>query len=144
MNLEHRNDKRTDGASPLAWELLVRDDRTDWKRYNIHETEGSAQRALERVSGEPLQAKVRPLYALEWISIHERRPRIDGKTVYLGLSDQGIVGCFNALRGLRCPSSGEVYWHCDYLTDAGDTEVLSGLAYWMAVPVPELAGAQPG
>ena len=115
MNQEHRNDKRTDGASPLAWELLVRDDRTDWNRYNIHETERSAQKALERVSGEPLQVRIRPLYALEWVSVHERRP-----------------------------SSDEVYWHCDYLTDASDTAVLSGLAYWMAAPMPELAEELPG
>lgn len=123
------------GITPLAWELLVRDQRTDWKRYNLYETEKAATNAMERTKGEPLQLKVRPLYALEWVSVRDRRPRIDDETIYLGMNDQGFTGCFNHMRGAKCPSTGEVYWHCDYLTAEEDIAVLSGLAYWMPLPV---------
>ena len=88
-NLPIPQSRSTDGLggmTPLAWELLVRDQRTDWRRYSIYETEKAAINTMERAKGEPLQLKVRPLYALEGISVRDRpdcktcanRGRIDG------------------------------------------------------------------
>lgn len=55
------------GMTPAAWELLVRDSKTGWQRYNLYETEQAANKAVDRMKGEPLLLKVRPLYALDWL-----------------------------------------------------------------------------
>ena len=49
--------------TPRAWELQVRRADTEWKRYNIYETQRLAIAAMKRAEGPPLELKIVPLYA---------------------------------------------------------------------------------
>ena len=78
-----------------------------------------------------------------WQDIDDERPRIDGEAVFIGVNNQGYAGCFNHLRGLKCPNSGIVTWQADYLTAEEDVQILSGLKFWMPLPPPNGQGKRP-
>ena len=47
---------------PRAAELMVRDGKTDWRRYNVYDDVKTAQWHADKVQGPPLLIEVVPLY----------------------------------------------------------------------------------
>ena len=53
------------GAEPVAWRVMVRDSKTEWRQYALYETEKAAQNTVKKVEGAPLQVRAEPLYAAQ-------------------------------------------------------------------------------
>jgi len=71
-----------------------------------------------------------------WVSVADKRPYIDLDVHYLGINSNGFMCTFNALTGIKCPSTGDVFWYCEMETAEESTRQMSGLTHWMPLPQP--------
>ena len=79
-----------EAPEPVAWRVMVRDSKTEWRQYALYETEKAAQSTVKKVEGDPLQVMAQPLYAAPqpaWQPI-ETAPK-DGTAVLLA-NDCGV------------------------------------------------------
>lgn len=76
-------------VEPVAWRVMVRDSKTEWRQYALYETEKAAQSTVKKVKGDPLQVVAQPLYSNPqpaWQPI-ETAPK-DGEKVIIWYTNQ--------------------------------------------------------